>query len=169
MRAQGLPVNMIVLTGLGLLALVVVGAFFITGFGTASESVNVIEADQADCQSLCQNINMLGTNYADCASLSTNRQVYNYGPCALQYGDCRVTIRAGRTCSCGPVGCAGSPQELCSQLCGGVSGASCAEMSGEYFTYCNVPTHNCLPGSGCTAPDFCSCNPSGCTCVTPPS
>jgi|GEM_PF-2186961 len=166
---QGLPVNMIVLTALALLALVVIGAFFITGFGEASGSVNVVEADQADCQNTCQSISMLASNYASCPSLSTNNKAIQYRACANQFGDCRVTIRSGISCSCSEGGCASSPQELCSQLCGEIGGGDCTSHgSEEFFTYCKDPGYVCVV-PGCTNPDYCSCNPSGCTCVTPPS
>jgi len=117
MRGQGLPVNMIVLTALALLVLVVVGAFFITGFGEASGSVSVVEASQADCQAMCQGLATSAFNYDSCADLLTNPQyrydpaggsdyIEGYGPeCADEFGACTVTIRRGVQCTCGTTTC----------------------------------------------------------------
>jgi len=105
-KGQGLPVNMIVLTALALLVLVVVGAFFISGFGQASGSVNVIEASQADCQALCQGLAASAFNYDDCATfkLTGNAQKYwdddaDELDCDAQYGACTVTLRNGNSCA----------------------------------------------------------------------
>ena len=107
-RAQGLPVNMIVLTALALLVLVVVGAFFISGFGEASGSVNVVDADQADCQSVCQSLAASAFNYNDCALVAGAPQAVDYaetvidgddGTCASLFGACTVTISGGNQCS----------------------------------------------------------------------
>ncbi|HLE06551.1 MAG TPA: hypothetical protein VI790_04300 [Candidatus Nanoarchaeia archaeon] len=115
-RGQGLPVNMIVLTALALLVLVVVGAFFISGFGQASGSVNIIEASQADCQALCQGLAASAFNYECCKATDTgctaqtaflntpNAQKYwNTGgenlDCDGQYGACTVTLRNGNSCA----------------------------------------------------------------------
>jgi len=111
-NAQGLPVNMIVLTALALLVLVVVGAFFISGFGEASGSVNVVEADQASCQATCQGLATSAFNYQSCDDLSVNPQYISADEtegykveCAGTYGDCTVTIRGGKQCRCGASTC----------------------------------------------------------------
>jgi len=109
--AQGLPVNMIVLTALALLVLVVVGAFFISGFGEASGSVNVVNATQADCQGLCQGLATAAFNYDSCSALMQNAQ-YDDGAnggyknvCASEFGACTVTIRRGQQCICDETDC----------------------------------------------------------------
>lgn len=107
---QGLPVNMIVLTALALLVLVVVGAFFISGFGSAGASVQVVNQSQAQCQSLCQGIATSAFNYDSCGAsgLQGNPQVTQYTTtkgCARDFGACRVTIKNGVSCSCSTTGC----------------------------------------------------------------
>ncbi len=98
---QGMPVNMIVLTALALLVLVVVGAFFISGFGQASGSVNVVNATQADCQSICQSLAAAAYNYNSCSALEANPQATSYATkCAESFGACTVTISGGVSCSC---------------------------------------------------------------------
>jgi hypothetical protein len=108
-NAQGLPVNMIVLTALALLVLVVVGAFFISGFGQATGGIQVVNATEAECQSMCQGLATSAFNYDSCTLLETNPQ-YNddagggYGvQCASEYGACTVTIRGGGQCRCDEV------------------------------------------------------------------
>ena len=114
---QGLPVNMIVLTALALLVLVVVGAFFISGFGEASSSVNVVDSDQADCQAVCQSLAASAFNYKSCGDLYTYDAVSSTGApkainyleadigggntCADNFGACTVTIGGGDSCTCG--------------------------------------------------------------------
>ena len=98
---QGLPVNMIVLTALALLVLVVVGAFFISGFGQASSSVQVINATQAECNGLCQGLATTAFNYDDCDALKKTGQGVEYRTtknCDEIYGACRVTLRNGSAC-----------------------------------------------------------------------
>ena len=105
-RAQGLPVNMIVLTALALLVLVVVGAFFISGFGEATGSINVIDATQADCQAKCQGLATAAFNYDSCDSLAGNPQWDGDDGYSLNCGDfgaCTVTIRGGVQCVCTPI------------------------------------------------------------------
>jgi len=112
-NAQGMPVNMIVLTALALLVLVVVAAFFITGFGQASGSIQTVEKSQADCQGYCQSLSISAFNYADCASLyiaasgtiPSSGPGKNYVETCDQYGACRVSIRGGKSCVCGPTAC----------------------------------------------------------------
>jgi len=105
-HGQGLPVNMIVLTALALLVLVVVGAFFISGFGQASGSVNIIEASQADCQAVCQSLSSSAFNYDDCITFTTvygglasTTKAKEYGCTCENYGACTVTLRNGESCS----------------------------------------------------------------------
>ncbi len=139
MKAQGLPINMIVITALALLVLVVVGAFFISGFGSAGASVitalallvlvvvgaffisgfgsagasvQIVNATQAECQSVCQGLATAAFNYDTCTELEDNPQAQNYinNPpdgmgCASQYGACTVTIRGGVKCTCDTGGC----------------------------------------------------------------
>ena len=99
-KGQGLPVNMIVLTALALLVLVVVGAFFISGFGQASSSVNVVNATQADCQNKCQGLTSVAFNYNECDTLKTQvGQAAEYmTQCSDQFGACTVTLRNGAPC-----------------------------------------------------------------------
>jgi len=104
-RSQGLPVNMIVLTALALLVLVVVGAFFISGFGEASGSVNVVEASQADCQALCQSLAASAFNYDECVGYDTDytgfgstSKAIEYACTCNRYGACTVTLRGGDAC-----------------------------------------------------------------------
>src|SRR3989339_878302 len=99
-RGQGLPVNMIVLTALALLVLVVVGVFFISGFGKASGSVNIIEASQADCQAVCQSLSSMAFTYNDCITfetayggLASTNPAKEYGCTCENYGSCTVTLR----------------------------------------------------------------------------
>ncbi len=107
-KAQGLPVNMIVLTALALLVLVVVGAFFISGFGSAGASMQVTNATQAECQAKCQGIVTSAFNYETCNALEGNPQVEEYiatDGCASQFGACTVTVRGGVSCACDIGGC----------------------------------------------------------------
>ena len=107
-KAQGLPVNMIVLTALALLVLVVVGAFFISGFGSAGASMQITNATQAECQAKCQGMVASAFNYETCNTLEGNPQVAGYtaaGGCATQFGVCTVTVRGGITCACDVGGC----------------------------------------------------------------
>ncbi len=99
--AQGMPVNMIVLTALALLVLVVVGAFFISGFGQASSSVNVVNATQADCSAMCQGLTVSAFNYDDCDSLNNINQATTYISQCSDFGACRVTLRDGSSCDIG--------------------------------------------------------------------
>ncbi len=110
---------MIVITALALLVLVVVGAFFISGFGSAGASISKVNATQADCQSKCQAIATVAYNYDSCddetSGLIRNPQVLSYildaedDPpgmgCALQFGACTVTIQGGVRCTCTTTGC----------------------------------------------------------------
>ncbi len=111
MRAQGLPVNMIVLTALALLVLVVVGAFFISGFGSAAGSVNIVNATQADCQSTCQSMVSAAFNYNSCSTFATGNPQYStentgYADlCAAQFGACTVTLSDGSRCTCDASSC----------------------------------------------------------------
>ncbi|MFA5406488.1 MAG: hypothetical protein WC307_03985 [Candidatus Nanoarchaeia archaeon] len=108
-KAQDLPVNMIVLTALALLVLVVVGAFFISGFGQASSSVNIIEADQAECQSICQTLVTTAFNYNVDVAWDEDNAVYTglgytnkakeYACRCVNYGACTVTLRDGSSFS----------------------------------------------------------------------
>ncbi len=103
MKAQGLPVNMIVLVALALLVLVVVGAFFISGFGQASSSISIVNKTQADCQSICQGLTTAAFNYDDCDALKETQQAMSYMDdpgegCDYQYGTCTVTLRNGESC-----------------------------------------------------------------------
>ena len=96
---QGLPVNMIVLTALALLVLVVVGAFFISGFGSAGASMQVVNATQAGCQSDCQSITTMAYNYNDCTELKGTTKAVDYiADCAPSFGTCTVTLSGGATC-----------------------------------------------------------------------
>ncbi len=106
-KAQGMPVNMIVLTALALLVLVVVAAFFITGFGQASGSIQTVEKSQADCQGYCQSLSISAFNYASCAELyaAGAGPAKNYIDNCDEYGSCRVSIRGGKSCVCGPTAC----------------------------------------------------------------
>jgi hypothetical protein len=105
-RAQDLPVNMIVLTALALLVLVVVGAFFISGFGQASSSVNIIPADQAECNGICNTLTTSAFNYNDCDSFTGINQAILYGTqCANSYGACTVTLRNGDSCPVDVIAC----------------------------------------------------------------
>jgi hypothetical protein len=101
-NAQGLPVNMIVLTALALLVLVVVGAFFISGFGQATGSINIIDATQADCQNLCQSLATSAFNYDDCGDstdgFKATQKALNYACACNQFGACTVTLRGGGSC-----------------------------------------------------------------------
>ncbi len=97
-----MPVNMIVLTALALLVLVVVGAFFISGFGQASSNINVVDKSQAECQGICQGLATTAFNYNDCDSLRDTGQARDYSDnCASNYGTCTVTLRTGEECSIG--------------------------------------------------------------------
>ena len=106
MRAQGLPVNMIVLVALALLVLVVVGAFFISGFGQATSGISVVNKTQAQCQSICQGLTTSAFNYDDCDALKATQQAKEYmglsetggDGCDYQYGACTVTLRNGKEC-----------------------------------------------------------------------
>jgi hypothetical protein len=117
-RAQGLPVNMIVLVALALLVMVVVGAFFISGFGQAAGSIQGVNATEAQCHSMCQSLVTAAFNYQRCEDLETNPQYHDdkgtddvtddtgYGvQCAFEYGACTVTIRGGGRCRCDDTGC----------------------------------------------------------------
>ena len=114
---QGLPVNMIVLTALALLVLVVVGAFFISGFGSAGASMQVVNATQASCQSDCQALTTMAYNYNDCGAYGTKPASSSACPgsgssglkgttkacvyamdCAPSFGTCTVTLTGGATC-----------------------------------------------------------------------
>jgi len=87
------------LTALALLVLVVVGAFFISGFGEASGSVNIVDADQSDCQALCQSLATSAFNYDDCNTFKGTSQAITYiGDCAPNFGACTVTLRNGDSC-----------------------------------------------------------------------
>ncbi len=100
MKSQGMPVNMIVLTALALLVLVVVGAFFISGFGQASSNINVVDKSQAECQGICQGLATTAFNYNDCTSLKNTGQAKTYSDdCSGSYGACTVTLRTGEECS----------------------------------------------------------------------
>jgi len=99
MRAQGLPINLIILVALALLVLVVVGAFFISGFGEASGGVNVAGVNQADCQALCQNMVATAFNYDDCETFKQYEGSVRYlDECASSFGACTVTLKGGVTC-----------------------------------------------------------------------
>ncbi|MFA5406489.1 MAG: hypothetical protein WC307_03990 [Candidatus Nanoarchaeia archaeon] len=104
---QGMPVNMIVLTALALLVLVVVGAFFISGFGQAGSSINIVEASQAECSGICQSLVTTAFNYNSCSNLNDDvNQAITYGiQCAPNYGACTVTLRNGDSCSIDVVAC----------------------------------------------------------------
>ncbi len=106
--AQGMPVNMIVLTALALLVLVVVGAFFISGFGQASSSVNIVDASQAECQSIRQTLTASGYNYDKCigytttdgwSGLAATNKAIEYMCRCDDFGAATVTLRDGSSCS----------------------------------------------------------------------
>ncbi|MBD3312742.1 hypothetical protein GF352_04800 [archaeon] len=106
-NAQGLPVNMIVLTALALLVLVVVGAFFISGFGQAGGSVNIVEADQSACNGRCQSMVASGFSLPECDDVEglgayTNDDGTGFSDmgCGAAFGPCYVTVQGGVTCTC---------------------------------------------------------------------
>lgn len=165
-----MPVNMIVLVALGLLALVVIGSFFISGFGEASASVNVVDADQADCQSLCQSLSMIAQNYNTCPDINENIKFSEWRvSLCYNFGDCVVNARRQSNCRCTVSGCAGSPLELCEELCGefqAIGGSACSSHGTEtYFTYCSV-SHEC-PVNSDDCDNGCLCNggTDECGCV----
>jgi hypothetical protein len=102
-NGQGMPVNVIVLTALALLVLVVVGAFFISGFGQATAGITVVERDQAQCSSICQGLAASAFNYDDCSQLKLTERATDYmgavgSGCDFDYGTCTVTLRGGNNC-----------------------------------------------------------------------
>lgn len=100
MRAQGLPVNIIVLVALALLVLIVVAVFFITGMSGASQSINIVNATQAQCNSLCGTLSVSSLNFIDCAALNGIGVATDYtSKCFASYGKCRVSLRNGAACS----------------------------------------------------------------------
>jgi len=54
MKAQGLPINVVVLIVICILVLVVIILFFLGGFGSGQSSVNTFQ-----CQQQCQTINVM--------------------------------------------------------------------------------------------------------------
>jgi len=155
-RGQGLPVNMIVLVALSLLVLVVIGSFFITGFGQAGSSINTVDADQADCQNLCQSLVMAANNYEFCTDVNQNPR---YAEWAAQgcynFGDCTVNARKQTSCKCGQSKCAGNDETLCDDLCGELieqattsPKTSCTGIDGlqtavNYLANCPLESHSC--------------------------
>ena len=100
MRAQGLPVNIIVLVALALLVLVVVAVFFITGISGAGQSIQITNATQAQCNSLCGTLSVTAFNFDNCSALSEVGVAVDYSVnCASTYGKCTVSLRNGQRCS----------------------------------------------------------------------
>ncbi len=113
---------LIYITALALLVLVVVGAFFISGFGSAGASVQIVNATQAECQQMCQALTTMAYNYDVCgddygeqyntvqACTNTLKPGLRYTSkaceyhvrCAPQFGTCTVTLSNGATCRISP-------------------------------------------------------------------
>jgi len=96
--AQGMPVNMIVLTALALLVLVVVASFFITGMSGAAQQTNIVEDFQAYCNGLCGQMVVAANNANTLEELSVTNIARSYqgSGCARDYGCCTVTLRSGQ-------------------------------------------------------------------------
>jgi len=100
MKAQGLPVNIIVLVALALLVLVVVAAFFITGISGAGQAINIVNATQAECNSLCGTISVSALNFVDCTALNGIGVATDYSTkCAASFGKCQASLRNGQKCT----------------------------------------------------------------------
>jgi len=65
MKAQGLPINVVVLIVICILVLVVIILFFLGGFGSGQSSVNTFQ-----CQQQCQTINVLINGKQMCCTAS---------------------------------------------------------------------------------------------------
>jgi len=96
MKAQGLPINMIVIIALSLLVLVVVGAFFITGMGRAGPSM--MPGNQT-CPSMCTAIKGDALASTSCETIPTsNANRYCAAGCAAE--DCQgITTADGTSCT----------------------------------------------------------------------
>ena len=80
MRAQGIPLSLLVIAGLGLLVLGVVAAGFLLGWGkigsgisslfSGSTSQTDVEAARVNCQTLCRQIDGILSNPCDANSYS---------------------------------------------------------------------------------------------------
>ena len=96
MKAQGLPINMIVLVALALLVLVIVGAFFISGFTQAGSSVSFVNKTQAECQTLCAELSASAGNYDDCETFQNTEKAIEYANSCE--APCIVNLRGGEEC-----------------------------------------------------------------------
>ena len=106
MRAQGLPVNMIVLTALALLVLVVVASFFITGMSGAAQQTTIVNATQSECTNICASLAVSANNYDSCYGAGGlicigAAQEYASKGCPDNFGNCSVVLRNGAPCSIG--------------------------------------------------------------------
>jgi len=111
MRAQGLPVNMIVLTALALLVLVVVASFFITGMSGAAQQTTIVNATQSECNNICASLAVSANNYDSCYGTTETgagglicigaAQEYASKGCPDNFGNCSVVLRNGAPCSIG--------------------------------------------------------------------
>ena len=115
MKAQGMPINMIIIIVLALLVLVVVAGFFMTGTGTLfggiaqqggqASAQAELTAFRSSCQTWCMSMNSMysqGDDISDTLYCTSTRNLTAYGVdeayCydTLVYGsNCRITLRDG--------------------------------------------------------------------------
>lgn len=108
MRAQGLPINTIVIITISLIVLVVAASFFITGMGRA-RMINV-NVSVEECRRLCQELKAMGVGMEYQRNFeSTNSKAIIYWAkrsgshpdgknCDCIYGPCEVTFAGGEKC-----------------------------------------------------------------------
>ena len=99
MKAQELPVKLIVIAGLGILTFIVGTAMFVIGMRGASEQTRLVNISQADCQSICASISVAANNYADCSLLKSTPSAVEHSSNCAGFGPCRVSLSNGDECA----------------------------------------------------------------------
>jgi hypothetical protein len=86
---------------IGLLAVLLLIALFLTNFGDARRDFlqTSVEVSALQCQNKCQSLLSTGFNFDSCADLMASPDAQYYiNDCAEKYGDCIVTIKRGINC-----------------------------------------------------------------------
>jgi|GEM_PF-6150155 len=99
MRAQDLPVKLIVIAGLGILTFIVGTAMFVIGMRGASQQTRLVNLSQADCQGVCASISVAANNYADCSLLKSIPSAVDYSSKCSGFGPCRVSLSNDSECA----------------------------------------------------------------------
>jgi hypothetical protein len=95
---------MLIILAVVVLVIMVVSAFFITGFGQAGSSLQGVNVTEAECQDICNSLKLDAFTYQTCTGaggIIESAQGQNYlvtKDCDNVIGSCLVSLRDGSRC-----------------------------------------------------------------------